>query len=97
MAKKASNSEQKVRQIWRKSCKQYRQVLAAELQQLVEKEYAHVRRADLAGIGPSPAAHQPGTADGVVRRAQGPRADQPFAVGQGAGLRRDAHDAEGLR
>ena len=55
---------------------QHLQHVLAELGQLVQEEHAAVRQADLARPRPVPAAHQPGVGDGVVRRAEGPLADQ---------------------
>ena len=48
----------------------------AELGELVEEEDAAVGEADLAGSGPAPAADEAGVRDGVVGRAEGPRAYQ---------------------
>ena len=52
---------------------------AVELGQLVEKQHAVVRQADLARRGRRAAADQAGVADRVVRRAIGPRGQQRLA------------------
>ena len=48
----------------------------AEFGQLVQEQHAAVRQGDLARVGLVAAPHQPGMADGVVRRAERPVADQ---------------------
>ena len=68
----------------------------AELGQLVLKEHAAVRQADLAGLGPVAAAHQTGVADGVVRGAEGAGGDQWRFGGKLVGDRVDADDVQGF-
>ena len=57
----------------------------AELGQLVQEEHPPVGQADLAGARPVPAADQPGVADGVVGRAEGPVPDEGRIGGQHPG------------
>ena len=57
---------------------------------------AAVRQADLAGPRPLPAAHQPRVRDGVMRRTEGPVADQRDVAGQHAGDGVDARDVQRL-
>ena len=67
---------------------QHFQRAAIELGQLVEKQHAVVRQADLAGRGRRAAADQAGVADRVVRRADtaawpaaaGPAGSRPIAL-----------------
>ena len=72
------------------------QVARAKFGQFVQKEHAPVRHADLPWPRPATAAHQPGMADGVVRRPEGSGADQRLAVGERIGHRVDAGDIERL-
>ena len=75
---------------------QHLQAMLPELRHLVQEEHAAVRQADLAGPRPLPAADQPGVRDGVVRRAEGPVADQRDVAGQHAGDGVDARDVQRL-
>ena len=58
---------------------------ADELRHFIQEQDATMRQADLARPRPLPAAHQPGMRDGVMRRTEGPVADQRDVAGQHAG------------
>ena len=67
-----------------------------KLGELVEQEDAAVRERDLARARRRPAANQGRRRDGVVRRAEGRRAQQPCPRRKQSGDRMDAGDLEGV-
>ncbi len=71
-------------------------VARTKLGQFVEEEHASMRQADLARLGPTPAAHQPSMADRVMRRTKGSRAHQRLATGQRIGYGVDPCDFQRL-
>jgi hypothetical protein len=67
------------------NCLQHLQQAGAKLGQLVQKEHAPVGQRDLARAGYPAAAHQPRKADRVMRRTEGPVADEGRIARQLAG------------
>ena len=75
---------------------EYFQSMLPELRHFVQEEDAAVRQADLAGPRPLPAADEARVRDGVMRRAEGPVADQRDVAGQHAGDGVDTRDIQRL-
>ena len=72
------------------------QAMLPKFRHFIQEEDAPVRQADFAGPRPLSAADEAGVRDGVMRRAEGPVADQRHVAGQHAGDRVDARHIQRL-